>query len=358
VVTNKNILITGIAGFIGFSLAMKLKDAGYNITGLDNLNEYYDLTLKHDRLRELGIDVMHAGNDVYNTSKLYPNIRFIKMDLEAQVRLAELMKENEFDIVVHLAAQAGVRYSITNPHAYINSNIVGFVNLLESCRQAGIKQFIYASSSSVYGLSKEVPFTEDQTVDEPISLYAATKKSNELIAHVYSHLFNISTTGLRFFTVYGPWGRPDMSPILFAKAICEGKPINVFNGGDLKRDFTYIDDIVNGIQKVVENCPKILKEPSEQPTSAALKTNSRYRIYNIGHGSPIDLMHFIRLLEKELNKDATLKYLPMQPGDVYETYADTGLMRNIFGHENAISIEEGIKKFVKWFVQYYNKDIN
>jgi UDP-glucuronate 4-epimerase len=336
---NKTILITGIAGFIGFSLAKKVALEGYNIIGIDNLNSYYDVNLKHARLKELGFNILN--NYEITTSNLLPNIKFKKISIEDKQEIENLFSENKIDIVVNLAAQAGVRYSISNPDVYIQSNIVGFSNLIEASKINNIEHFIFASSSSVYGNSLIAPFKEDFNTDTPISIYAATKKSNELIAQVYNHLFNLKTTGLRFFTVYGPWGRPDMAPFLFIKSILEGDFINVFNNGNLKRDFTYIDDIVSGIINVINSTKK--------------EINKSAKIYNLGNGAPVNLMDFISVLEKEVGRKAMIKYLPMQPGDVYETFADTTLISKEIGYQSQITIENGINQFVQWYKSFYNK---
>lgn len=336
---NKTILITGIAGFIGFSLAKKIALEGYNIIGIDNLNSYYDVNLKYARLKELGFNF--PNDEEIGTSDLLPNIKFIKISIEDKQEIEKLFSENKIDIVVNLAAQAGVRYSISNPDVYIQSNIVGFSNLIEASKINNIEHFIFASSSSVYGNSLVAPFKEYFITDMPISIYAATKKSNELIAQVYNHLFNLKTTGLRFFTVYGPWGRPDMAPFLFIKSILEGESINVFNNGNLKRDFTYIDDIVSGILNVINSTRK--------------DSDKTARIYNLGNGAPVNLMDFISVLEKEVGRKAMINYLPMQPGDVFETFADTTLISKEIGYQSQITIENGINQFVKWYKAFYNK---
>jgi UDP-glucuronate 4-epimerase len=342
-VIKKRILITGTAGFIGFHLVKKLVNEGYEIIGIDNINDYYEVELKYGRLKETGIDkeeIEYAK--VVNSSK-YENYRFIKLNLEDKEKLDELFEKERFDIICNLAAQAGVRYSITHPYSYINSNILGFMNLLEASKNNKIEHFIYASSSSVYGLNKEIPFKETDKVDKPISLYAATKKADELFAHTYSHLYGLKTTGLRFFTVYGPWGRPDMAAFKFVRAIFEGKAIDVYNYGKMERDFTYIDDIIEGVYKV------ILKKE---------KRNSLYKIYNIGNSSPVGLMDFIKAIEKATGKEAKKKFLPMQLGDVPSTYADvSGLMKN-FGYKPYTSVEEGVKEFVEWYKRYYSINNN
>ena len=328
------ILVTGTAGFIGFHLAKKLLNLGYEVVGLDNINDYYDVRLKYGRLAETGI----AENDVVYgklvQSKNYPDYRFIQLNLEDRENIQTLFINEKFEIVCNLAAQAGVRYSIENPYAYIDSNIVGFMNILECCRRHSIKHLVYASSSSVYGQNATVPFREDGIVDKPVSLYAATKKANELMAHSYSHLYKLPTTGLRFFTVYGPWGRPDMAPMLFAKAITEGEPIKVFNNGDLSRDFTYIDDIVEGVIRVIE-----LKPNNEE----------NYSIYNIGCSQPVKLLDFIHTMEDALGKKTDLIMLPMQAGDVFQTYADTAKLETDFGYKPNVTLKEGMEEFVKWY---------
>ena len=338
------ILVTGAAGFIGFHLSKALLDNGHDVYGIDNINNYYDINLKLSRLKELGISSSEAmvffqesRGDIY-----IDKFTFVRMNLEAKKELSKLFEKQKFDIVCNLAAQAGVRYSIDNPDAYIQSNIVGFLNILECCRHNEIKHLLYASSSSVYGANKKVPFFEKDSVDHPISLYAATKKSNELMAHTYSHLYNIPTTGLRFFTVYGPWGRPDMAPMLFADAISNNRSINVFNHGDMSRDFTYIDDIVSGIELLLDNPPKRIGE------------DPLYRIFNIGNGNPQSLEDFINAVELNLSRVAEKKYLPMQPGDVPKTWADISKIKEL-GYQSKTTMKDGVSKFIFWFQQYYNK---
>jgi UDP-glucuronate 4-epimerase len=328
------ILVTGTAGFIGFHLAQKLLERGDEVIGLDNINDYYDVNLKYARLNELGIQRDEIEEKKLVKSSSYEKHRFIKTDLEDTETMNQLFETEQFDAVCNLAAQAGVRYSLENPHAYIQSNIVGFMNILEACRNYDVKNLSYASSSSVYGLNKSQPFkTTDQT-DTPVSLYAATKKSNELMAHTYSHLYGIQTTGLRFFTVYGPWGRPDMAPMLFADAITNDRPIKVFNHGKMSRDFTYIDDIVDGIIKVID-------KPSD------------FNVYNIGNNAPVSLMDFIETLENTLGKEAEKNFMEMQPGDVESTYADTTPLVEDFGYKPDTDLSQGIGEFVKWYRAFY-----
>jgi UDP-glucuronate 4-epimerase len=342
------VLITGAAGFIGYHLSKKLIQNGLDVLGLDSINDYYDIELKYARLADLGItrNSIHFG--VLTNSRQFQNFRFVQIEMEEAAQLNTLFEAEKIDVVINLAAQAGVRYSISHPQAYINSNIVAFLNILECVRNYNIKHLIYASSSSVYGINSDVPFKENFNTDRPISLYAATKKSNELMAYTYSHLYNIPTTGLRFFTVYGPWGRPDMSPILFAKAIMKGSPISVFNNGDLSRDFTYIDDIIVGVCKILDS-PVPLSELDH--TGASLPP---YRIFNIGNNSPVKLMYFIELIEKALGKKALKEMLPMQQGDVFETYADISALEQLVGYKPTTKIEEGVEKFAKWFMTYYS----
>ena len=350
------VLVTGSAGFIGFHLANRLIKEGFEVVGLDSLNDYYQVSLKYDRLKAAGIDKdkIHY-NELYSSSAL-GNYKFVQLQLEDKENLEALFKSQQFDIVVNLAAQAGVRYSITNPSAYIESNIVGFANLLECCRHYSIKHFVYASSSSVYGLNEAIPFKTDHSVDHPISLYAATKKSNELMAHVYSHLYSLPTTGLRFFTVYGPWGRPDMAMFLFTKAIIDNKPIQVFNNGEMERDFTYIDDIVDGLVKVINHIPKGNPEWSGlNPVTSSSK--APYQIYNIGNSKPVKLTAFIEAIEKKLNKKAEKIMMPMQPGDVHKTYADVSNMKRNVGYDPCTTIETGVGNFIDWYLDYYQVNL-
>ncbi len=345
------ILVTGSAGFIGFHLANRLAADGFEVVGLDSLNDYYQVSLKYDRLKAAGID-----KEQIHYNELYPsktsNYTFVQLQLEDKQNLDRLFKTQQFDYVVNLAAQAGVRYSITNPAAYIESNIVGFANLLECCRHFNIKHLAYASSSSVYGLNEKIPFDKDDAVDHPISLYAATKKSNELMAHVYSHLYNLPTTGLRFFTVYGPWGRPDMAMFLFTKAIIDGKPIQVFNNGEMERDFTYIDDIVDGVVRVINNIPKGNPDWSGLNQQAST-SKAPYKLYNIGNSHPVKLTDFIEAIERKLGKTAEKIMMPMQPGDVYKTYANIDDLKNTLGYRPTTSVEQGVSNFIDWYLDYY-----
>lgn len=331
------VLVTGAAGFIGFHLSQRLLEKGIEVVGLDNLNDYYDVLLKKDRLIQL---------------KDYPNFSFFEMDLADRGSIEHLFAEQQFEIVVNLAAQAGVRYSLKNPHAYVDSNLVGFVNILEGCRHNQVKHLVYASSSSVYGANTTMPFSVHHNVDHPVSLYAATKKANELMAHTYSHLYGLPTTGLRFFTVYGPWYRPDMALFLFTKAILAGNPIDVFNYGKMQRDFTYIDDIVEGVVRVMEKMPESNTNwDSTQPDPGTSK--APYRLYNIGNNSPVELMHLIGVLEECLGQKAKKNILPMQPGDVVATYADVDDLTAAVGFKPSTSIETGVAAFVDWYRKYY-----
>jgi len=347
----KRILVTGAAGFIGFHLSTKLLERGDLVIGLDSLNDYYDVELKYARLAQLGI----ARNTIEKgqlCTGAQPNFSFIQLQLEDQAGLEKLFKEQAFDVVVNLAAQAGVRYSLTHPHAYINSNIIGFVNILECCRYQDVKHLVYASSSSVYGLNSAMPFSTADNVDHPVSLYAASKKSNELMAHTYSHLFGLPTTGLRFFTVYGPWGRPDMALFLFTKAILAGEPIKVFNEGKMIRDFTYIDDIVEGIIRVADRVPS--SNPNWNPAVVdPAHSSAPYRIYNIGNNQPVQLAEFIEAIEQALGKSAIKELLPMQPGDVAATFADVSELEADTGYKPATTVDTGIQRFIDWYRVYY-----
>ena len=354
------ILVTGAAGFIGSYVVKRLAERGDLVVGLDNLNDYYDPTLKLGRLSECGIDTNLKVNDFtwykfFTSSKWDRNYRFIRMNLEDTKALAMLMANENFDTVVNLGAQAGVRYSITNPHAYIESNIDGFINILEGCRNNKVKHLVYASSSSVYGLNGKVPFSEHDGIAHPVSLYAATKKSNELMAHAYSKLYSLPTTGLRFFTVYGPWGRPDMSPFLFMDAILNDRPIKVFNGGDMLRDFTYIDDIVEGIIRIIDIIPEADENWDETNPDPATSV-APYRIYNIGNSRPTKLLDYIKCIENAIGREARKEMLPMQPGDVYQTYADSSALAQMTGFKPDTPLQKGIDNTVRWFRQYYNID--
>jgi UDP-glucuronate 4-epimerase len=332
-----DILVTGAAGFIGYHVARRLVDRGERVIGLDNLNDYYDVSLKEARLKEL---------------KKNPAFRFAKLDLADQSGVNELFKKEKPQRVVHLAAQAGVRYSLTHPHPYVSSNLVGFLNILEACRHNKIAHLVYASSSSVYGANTKMPFSVHDNVDHPVSLYAATKKANELMAHSYSHLYRLPVTGLRFFTVYGPWGRPDMALFLFTRAILEGKPIDVFNHGKMRRDFTYIDDIVEGVIRVTDLIPAPNPDWSgDDPDPGTSK--APYRIYNIGNNQPVELLDMIGSLEKHLGRTAEKRLLPMQPGDVPATYADVEALSEATGFSPSTPLDVGIGRFVEWYREYY-----
>lgn len=358
------ILITGTAGFIGFHLAKKLLERGDTVVGIDNINDYYDVNLKYGRLAETGIS--REAEEWYKKvqSTMYENYTFVRMNLEDCDQLNQLFGQEKFDKVCNLAAQAGVRYSLENPHAYINSNIVGFMNILEACRHNNIQHLAYASSSSVYGNNTKMPLSTSDNVDHPISLYAATKKSNELMAHTYSHLFKLPTTGLRFFTVYGPWGRPDMALFLFTKSIIAGKPIQVFNNGNMVRDFTYVNDIVEGVIRVIDSPPitRNLQPASSDlhpassdlhPVSSIQQPSAPYAIYNIGNSSPVQLTEFISAIEHHLGKMAIKELLPMQPGDVPRTEADVSDLVKNLGYKPNTPVSDGIGVFIKWYKQYY-----
>jgi len=333
----KKILVTGAAGFIGFHLAQKLCKNNWEVIGLDNLNNYYEVSLKEDRLSLL------QSNS---------NFKFYKNDLIERELIHKIFREEKFDYVVHLAAQAGVRYSLENPYAYIDSNLSGFLNILEGCRNNPVKHLIYASSSSVYGANTKMPFSVHDNVDHPVSLYAATKKANELMAHTYSNLYKIPTTGLRFFTVYGPWGRPDMALFIFTRKIAEGKPVDVYNNGKMRRDFTYVDDIVDGIIKLISNIPQPNPDwNGDNPDSAT--SFAPYRLYNIGNNQPVELLKFIEVIENNLGKKAIINFMPLQPGDVPATYADVDDLMKMVGFKPSTPIEKGIEKFLEWYRNYY-----
>jgi len=346
------ILITGTAGFIGFHLAQKLINRGDTVVGLDCINEYYDIRVKYGRLEETGINYKNIQYNTLLESEKFKNYRFIKLNLEDKINIDKLFENEKFDKVCNLAAQAGVRYSLTNPQAYIDSNIVGFINILEACRHNNIKHLAYASSSSVYGLNQTMPFSVHHNVDHPISLYAASKKSNELMAHTYSHLFGVPTTGLRFFTVYGPWGRPDMALFIFTKAILENKEIEVFNHGEMLRDFTYVADIVEGITRVIDNPAKPNTEWSgEKPDPSS--SCAPYKIYNIGNSAPVKLMDFIEAIEEALGKKAMKNLKPMQAGDVAATWAEVSDLVENLNYKPNTSIQHGINEFIKWYKFFF-----
>jgi UDP-glucuronate 4-epimerase len=333
----KKYLVTGAAGFIGFHVSQQLLARGEHVVGVDDMNDYYDVQLKRDRLRQL---------------QTCEHFHFQQLGVEDRVGMDKLFGSTEFHVVIHLAAQAGVRYSIENPNAYIDSNLVGFGNILEGCRHQGVEHLVYASSSSVYGANKQMPFATNQNVDHPLSLYAATKKANELMAHTYSHLFQLPTTGLRFFTVYGPWGRPDMATFLFTKAIVEGRPIKVFNNGKMKRDFTYIDDITEGVIRVADRPPTADTDNTDSMHSPD-RSAAPYRIYNIGNNEPVELLRFIEVIEQSLGIEAKKEFLPMQPGDVPATFADVEALRQDVDFRPNTPIEVGVRRFVEWYRQYY-----
>lgn len=333
------VLVTGAAGFIGFYTCRRLAERGDQVVGLDSINDYYDVRLKYGRLKELGIS---APNDDFGwnavmQSSVYANLRFVRMSLEDKANLPGLFQSEHFDGVINLAAQAGVRYSIENPFAYIDSNLVGFANILECCRHNGVNHLVYASSSSVYGGNTKTPFQESDMVDNPVSLYAATKKANELMASCYCKLYGLKATGLRFFTVYGPWGRPDMAPMLFSKAMLNGEPIKVFNNGDMMRDFTYIDDIVEGVIRVLDKVPQQTAD------------GRAHAVYNIGCSNPVKLMDFISTLENALGVEAKKNFLPMQPGDVYQTYADTSKLEQDMGYKPSVQLRDGLAALADWY---------
>lgn len=335
---SNNVLVTGAAGFIGFHVVKRLLADGHTVVGVDNLNDYYDPQLKRDRLAQVED---HAG------------FRFERLDLDDRKGIEALFAGATFDRVIHLAAQVGVRYSVENPHAYVQSNLVGFANVIEGCRHAQVEHLVFASSSSVYGANTAMPFASHHNVDHPVSLYAATKKANELMAHSYSHLYGIPTTGLRFFTVYGPWGRPDMALFLFTKAILEGRPIDVYNEGRMRRDFTYVDDVVEGIVRVAENPPSPDEAWSSERPNPATSGVAPYRVYNIGNSEPVELMRFIEAIEEATGREAKKNLLPMQPGDVLATYADVEGLAADVGYRPRTSVKEGVARFVDWYRSYY-----
>jgi UDP-glucuronate 4-epimerase len=348
----KKILVTGSAGFIGYHVVKKLIGQNVTVVGLDIINDYYDVNLKYGRLADQGIEVNNITYNVELKSRTYPGLHFIKLDLTDEKNISALFKNYQFDTVINLAAQAGVRYSLTNPKAYLSSNIEGFLNILEACRHNQVKHLVYASSSSVYGLNENMPFSVHHNVDHPISLYAACKKSNELMAHTYSYLYQLPTTGLRFFTVYGPWGRPDMALFIFTKAIMAGNPIEIYNNGNMQRDFTYIDDIVEGVIRVAAKIPAGNPNWSgKNPDPGCSK--APYRLYNIGNHSPVKLLDFIEAIENKLGKKAKRNYLPIQPGDVPSTFADvTDLIKDI-NYTPSTSLQQGIDRFIAWYKEFY-----
>ncbi|ARN56310.1 NAD-dependent epimerase [Sedimentisphaera salicampi] len=347
------ILVTGTAGFIGFHLAKVLLDRGDEVVGLDSVNDYYDINVKFGRLTETGISPESCEYGRLIQSSKYENYRFIKLKLEDGENLEKLFKQEKFDRVCNLAAQAGVRYSLENPRAYVDANIVGFINILEACRKNEIEHLAYASSSSVYGLNEKMPFSTSDNIDHPVSLYAASKKSNELMAHCYSHLYSLPTTGLRFFTVYGPWGRPDMALFIFTKAILEGRPIDVYNYGDMKRDFTYIDDIVEGVKRVIDNPAKGREDWSGMDPDPG-SSKAPFKVYNIGNSSPVRLMDFIEAIEKAAGREAQKSMMPIQPGDVPATWADVTDLTENLGYRPNTPIEDGVNRFVQWYRDFYN----
>ena len=333
---NMKFLVTGAAGFIGFHIAQRLLNEGHDVVGIDNMNDYYDVSLKQARLDRLASPAFH----------------FQQLDLADRDGMAKLFATEQFDRVIHLAAQAGVRYSLENPYAYADANLMGYLNILEGCRHTKVKHLVYASSSSVYGLNRKMPFSTEDSVDHPVSLYAATKKANELMAHTYSHLYGIPTTGLRFFTVYGPWGRPDMALFKFTKAMLEGKSIDVYNYGKMKRDFTYIDDIVEAVVRVQDVIPQANADWTVESGSPAT-SSAPYRVYNIGNSSPVELMDYITALEEALGMEAKKNMMPIQPGDVLDTSADTQPLYDLVGFKPQTSVKEGVKNFVEWYKDYY-----
>ncbi|HAS8547370.1 TPA: NAD-dependent epimerase [Vibrio vulnificus] len=331
-------LVSGAVGFIGSAVVERLTAQGNTVVGIDNMNDYYDVALKKARLKHIE----------------HPNFRFIKLDIADRSAVAKLFSNEQFDRVIHLAAQAGVRYSLENPHAYADSNLVGHLNILEGCRQGRVKHLVYASSSSVYGLNAKVPFSTSDSVDHPVSLYAATKKSNELMSHSYSYLYDIPTSGLRFFTVYGPWGRPDMAPFIFTKKILDGDTIDINNHGDMWRDFTHVKDIVEGVVRIADVIPERNSSWTVEDSTSA-SSAAPYAVYNIGHGSPINLMDFVKAIEDELGIEAKKNFREMQPGDVYQTYADTKDLFKAIGYLPKVSVKEGVADFVRWYREFYKK---
>lgn len=347
----KKVLITGMAGFIGHHLAKQLVKSNYEVVGLDNINDYYDPQLKYARLKDLGFDTEAIE---YNKLQKLADISFIKLDLTDLIPLKNLFKEQQFDYVVNLAAQAGVRYSLENPHAYVDSNITGFLNILESCRAYPVEHLLFASSSSVYGLSEDIPFQEDNCTDHPLAMYAASKKANEMMAHSYANLYNIPSTGLRFFTVYGPWGRPDMALHIFTKAIVEDKEFEVFNNGNMSRDFTYVGDIVESVKRLLPLAPKANNPEFDPKKPISSKSTKPYQLFNIGNNSPVALMDFIKAIEKTLGKKGKIIFKPMQPGDVQSTYANVESLFNYINFRPQINLEDGIKAFVDKYLELHS----
>jgi UDP-glucuronate 4-epimerase len=347
----EKVLVTGAAGFIGMHTVLRLLRDGYTVVGLDNINDYYAVGLKRDRLRETGINIFDSGHELIQSDR-FVNYRFVKMDISDKDAILSLFRSERFDLVINLAAQAGVRYSLENPYVYTESNVTGFLNILEGCRHYPVKHLVYASTSSVYGLNTETPFSEDSPTEHPMSLYAATKKANEMMAHSYSHLFRIPSTGLRFFTVYGPWGRPDMALFLFTDAIINNKPIKVFNGGDMLRDFTYIDDIVDGIVRSMQK--PAAPDPEWNGHKPGIATSSApYRIFNIGNSTPVRLTDYIGEIERCLGREAVKQMMPMQPGDVPATHADVSALAQCVGYQPKVPVSIGVEQFVGWYRTYY-----
>ncbi len=349
----KKVLITGAAGFIGFHLSKKLVADSYQVIGIDNINDYYDPNLKLARLNELNINT----SDIKDNEELTGEITFIKLDLKDQEALKGLFEKYKFDYVVNLAAQAGVRYSLINPHSYVDNNITGFLNLLECCRKHPVEHLVFASSSSVYGISEQIPFHEDNSTDHPLAMYAASKKANEMMAHSYAHLYDIPSTGLRFFTVYGPWGRPDMALYIFTKAIIEGNEFQIFNNGEMSRDFTYVDDIVESIKRLIPLKPERDNPKFDIKNPKPSKSKAPYQIFNIGNNSPVALMDFVRALEKALEKKGKSVFKPMQPGDVVSTYANVESLFDYIDFKPQTNLEDGIKEFVKFYLKYHQVNV-